>query len=377
MIRENRTVPFRQWGVRVSRGHDGGIHVCAADLCEILRREELVRDGSIAGVCPTALKVPFRKGGREKWGIRPADMRRLLRYVRRDGALPRDLLDDLEAWGNTLLELENSGRLSPVQSDTVRFFREDFPVSFRVTEGRLMVNATQITVPLGHIPSEWLRVASTDRLRREMARDGRTGRYESQIFTTRGRGSGATWIEAPLVIPLARWVAPGLSLAEWCGRQIGELTPKPAVPAAKGRSGRAQTCLICLDCPVPEEIGEARKLIARLRDVLREALPKMDFYEEFIENREWFKSTRLADELGISPYQLHQFLAGEGICKYEKRQWVVFPSYRALQCDVPYTWVNGRGKAFTFGSTKRWTQAGREYILDLWHRKNPEYQNAK
>ena len=377
MIKENRTVPFRQWGVRVSREHDGVIRVCVADLCEILRREELLKDGAIAGVCPTALKLPFRKGGREKWGIRPVDMRRLLQYVRRDGALPRDLLDELEAWGNSLLELENSERLSPVQSDIVRFFREGFPVSFRATEGRLMVNATQITVPLGHIPSEWLRVASTDRLRREMARDGRTGRYESQIFTTRGRGIGATWIEAPLVVPMARWVAPDLSLAEWCGRQIEELTAKPAVPVAKGTARRTQTYLTCLECPVPEEIGEARKLIAQLRKVLREALPKMDFYEEFIENREWFKSTRLADELGISPYQLHQFLAEEGICKYEKRQWVVFPSYRALQRDVPYTWVNSRGKAFTFGSTKRWTQAGREYILDLWHRKNPEYQNRK
>lgn len=46
-------------------------------------------------------------------------------------------------------------------------------------------------------------------------------------------------------------------------------------------------------------------------------MPKIVFYEEFIENREWFKSTRIADELGISPRQLHQFLAEEGICKYE------------------------------------------------------------
>lgn len=32
-----------------------------------------------------------------------------------------------------------------------------------------------------------------------------------------------------------------------------------------------------------------------------ESLPKIVFYEEFIENRDWFKSTRIADELGISP----------------------------------------------------------------------------
>ena len=82
-----------------------------------------------------------------------------------------------------------------------------------------MVNATQITMHFGKIPSEWLRIASTDMLRREMAGNGHTGKYESQVFTTRGRGHGATWLESPLVIPLARWIAPDLSLAEWLGEQ--------------------------------------------------------------------------------------------------------------------------------------------------------------
>lgn len=131
--------------------------------------------------------------------------------------------------------------------------------------------------------------------------------------------------------------------------------------------------LPCMDCPMPQDMESATRLILELRKVVSESLPKIVFYEEFIENRDWFKSTRIADELGISPRQLHQFLAEEGICKYEKRQWVVFPSCRAWQCDVPYTWENSRGKVYTFGSTKRWTQAGRECIIELWRKRNPEY----
>ena len=51
-----------------------------------------------------------------------------------------------------------------------------------------------------------------------------------------------------------------------------------------------------------------------------------------------------------------------------------FPAYRAWQCDVPYTWENAQGKVFTFGSAKRWTQVGRECIIELWKRIHPEYQ---
>ena len=291
----------------------------------------------------------------------------------REGKNPFDLLDELEVWGNKLLELE-AGELHAVpQDDIVMHFEEGFPVTFRRVGDKLMVNVTQITMRFGKIPSEWLRIASTDMLRREMAGNGHTGKYESQVFTTRGRGHGATWLESPLVIPLARWIAPDLSLAEWLGEAIGKLSVKRGKTIVRERPRVAAPGLPCMDCPMPQDMESATRLILELRKVVSESLPKIVFYEEFIENRDWFKSTRIADELGISPRQLHQFLAEEGICKYEKRQWVVFPSCRAWQCDVPYTWENSRGKVYTFGSTKRWTQAGRECIIELWRKRNPEY----
>ena len=186
-----------------------------------------------------------------------------------------------------------------------------------------------------------------------------------------------TWgdlLESPLIIPLARWVAPeDLSLAEWCGEAIEKLSMKRPTTAIREYPKSAPPNMPCLDCPMPQDMEAAKELIRELRKVVYDSMPKIVFYEEFIENRDWFKSTRIADELGISPRQLHQFLAEEGICKYEKRQWVVFPSCRAWQCDVPYTWENSRGKVYTFGSTKRWTQAGRECIIELWRKKNPEY----
>ena len=89
-------------------------------------------------------------------------MRRLLQLVRKETIIPRDLLDELEVWGNKLLELE-AGELHAVpQDDIVMHFEEGFPVTFRRVGDKLMVNATQITMHFGKIPSEWLRIASTE-----------------------------------------------------------------------------------------------------------------------------------------------------------------------------------------------------------------------
>lgn len=60
-MRENRNVPFRDWNIRVSRNHNGQLHICAVDICDILKRDELLENGAIARVCPTALKISSGK----------------------------------------------------------------------------------------------------------------------------------------------------------------------------------------------------------------------------------------------------------------------------------------------------------------------------
>ena len=146
IMKENRKVPFRDTAIRVLRNHDGMLYISADDVCGILKREEMLKKGDIARICPSAIRMPLRKGGHELWTFRPSDMRRLLQSVRKESILPRDLFDDLEAWGNRLFELE-AGNLHPQrQADTVCHFAEDFPVTFRQAGDKLMVNATQITM---------------------------------------------------------------------------------------------------------------------------------------------------------------------------------------------------------------------------------------
>lgn len=371
MITESKKIPFKQWQIRIIRTYDGKVRISLPDLCMIIKREEILQGEDLTHIFPTAIKIPFRKNGHAQWSIRPIDIHRLLQPIRKENSVSRELANELEEWGNNLQEMEAPQNSMPEYKEITRYYKDDFPVTFRIFSDRIMVNATQITMKFGKIPSEWLRISATDSLRREMTKNGQLGKYESHIFTTRGRSHGATWLEAPLVVFMAKWIAPDTDLAEWCRKELGALNFR-VTRLGTAFQKASQKTLPCLDNPLPENLNQAKEMITELRSIIRENLPKISFYEEFIENRDWFKSTRIADELGVSPYQLHQFLAEQGICKYEKRQWIVFGAFRALQCDVPYTWTNSKGKAYTFGSTKRWTQAGREYILELWKQQHPE-----
>ena len=82
-MRENRTVPFRDTSIKVSRNYYGHQYICMADVCEITKQREILKDGAILNLCPSALKMTFRRNGREYWAIRPSDMHTIIQLVRR------------------------------------------------------------------------------------------------------------------------------------------------------------------------------------------------------------------------------------------------------------------------------------------------------
>ena len=347
------------------------IRIDLSDLCKILKCDDLMRNGEAVKLCPSSIKIVFHKNGKETWGVKPVDVHNLLNAVQKETTLPRSFIREIERWANRLIESER-----PVvhKSDPVVFhYADDFPVTFQIVGDHIMVNTTQITTQFGKLPSEWLRIAATDAMRHKMEENGITGTYDKQIFTTRGRGNGATWLEGALAVELCNWISPQSGLTDWCEDCIRKLETHGApMPVSKHQITAQPPQLSPLDEPLPDNLDDALILIRKLKGKMDEDAPKLAFYEEFIENRDSFKSTRIADELNISPHQLHQFLFEEGICKYENRRWVVLPLYRAWQCDVPYAWTSSLGKTYIFGSSKRWTQIGRESIIDLWKQKHPE-----
>lgn len=348
------------------------------DLCKALGREEMVASKEAIRLCPSAIQIPFRKKGREMWAVSPYDVYKLMRPMRRENPIAAKHCTAVEAWLNELLEeaaIQAAQPTLPAQQDVV-FNYQDHPISFRAANGRVMINATQMAKGFNILPAEILRKAEFIRYRQHLVDTGVSESLDSQIFTTRGRNNGATWVEEALATEFARQLSPEFS--QWCNSKIHELMTHGYATIDTRPDTVVQSSTENL--PMPQNLDDARKLILAQRLEIKQQQEeiavnrfKVDFYDNLIEGRDFFTTTWLAQELNTTPRMVHQFLAEKGICKFEKNQWVAFNPYRAWQIDIPYYWNNLRtGKCIPAGTRKRWSQVGREQIIELWNEQPPQ-----
>lgn len=365
------TLYFKGYPIR-SIETDGGSIVCLslADICRVLNRVELVSNGKAVRLCRSSYRTSFREGGRNTWAVKPYDICYLLKAVKDENIMIKETCASLEKWINELpMAVKEQPLIAiPIPQDPVIFnYQERFPITFKTEAGKTKINATQMGCSFGKNPTAWLRLAATIDYRESLVAAGVSESLESQVLTARGK-FGVTWIDDCLAMEYARWLSPEFSI--WCNQCIRELTDNGSIsPLKASKKYNPQ-----IEFPVPKTFEEALLLAAGQARKISEDEHKVVFYEEFVENRNWFKTTRLADELEITARQLNRFLLEEEIIRLEKNQWIVLAPYRALQSDIPYMYTRKNGKTYPFGGHKRWNQAGRDFILELWYKRNPKLE---
>ena len=297
----------------------------------------------------------------------------------------------LGSTGRELLEILHSYRMAevPMHDDTTEedengdevtvFEYSGHQFTMKMTDGRYMVNATEMARPFEKRPTTWLKLAETVKLRQALTADGICRDTEGQVLSSRGP-FGATWLEIHLCIQFAQWLSP--EFATWCSRKLVSLmkdstiehTAKPRKPktAYEDIAENSNTFL-----PVPTSYEEALSVIDKQRETinkqgefLRENKHKFEHYEETIEIREWFCPTMIANELGVSVIKLNQFLADEGVQTKIRDEWVIDQSYRHLRDIHIYEWFNHKTNYTNKYKIDGWTPAGREFIIELWKQKN-------
>ena len=359
-------VEFRNRPVRIAR-EDGRVWLCLYDLCRIIKRPVMMETKEAMDLCPSATKVIFLTGVKPLWAIVPRDVRKLVHPVKKENSQMRKLCGELEAWAGRLdRDIESVLKEVPVV-----FNYGDYPVTFKTANGKAMINATNMARCFDVQPAEWLHKASTKRFRRSLVNEGKSVSLDEQVITNRGT-AGGTWMQEELAVEYARELSPEFSI--WCNERIGELMTHGAVSIHNASAAHhphgEQTAAPAENFPVPKTFEEALLLAANQQKQLAESRHKVEFYNRFIEDRDWFKTTTIADELQVTPSTLNRFLEEEGIIRKEKGQWLVPGFHSALQCEVPYYWTNAKGKSYKMGGARRWTQDGREFIIELWNRKH-------
>lgn len=378
------TIRFEDSPIRVVyNAYESVEWLCLNDIAKVLSRTEMIENGVAMKICKTAIRIPFKEGGRNRWGVKPHDVHTLLRVVSSDNGMVAKICRQLESWINTLpVHVNRSVHTAvPIQSSEPVIFnyRDQFPITFKANNGKTYVNATQMAKSFHKNPYAWLSSVATTEFRQMLVNNGRCESLEEQVITS-GRGpGGGTWIEESLAMEFARWLSPEFSA--WCNSRIEELVSNGYVslePVASSesvavkREYRRTLSEAVGNFPVPQNFDEALLLAAEQARKIREDEHKVAFYEEYVENRDYYRSIRIADELEISIVALNKFLAEEGIIYFQNRQWIVRAPFRPLQCEVPYLWEKQPGKLYPTGSVKRWTKAGREHIIELWYEKHPE-----
>ena len=123
--------------------------------------------------------------------------------------------------------------------------------------------------------------------------------------------------------------------------------------------------------PIPAKFSDALILAAHLQQTVEvqeakiaEDQPKVEYYSNMVENRDYFTTTTIATELRTSAQILNQYLSKRGVLKGCAGVWTVTDEHQTLLVPSPYK------------SIIRWNHEGRTLIRQLWEEREEELVDA-
>lgn len=380
-------VPFLRGTLKISRTAHGQFdRVCVNDLCGAMRRSILMRDGTAQRRCPS-LAILDAEHPEELYADFPEAVE-FVKWMSSSGKLlrarGREVLEALQRL--RMAEPEALAQPASSSSDikTIELEYVGNRFSVRLEDGRYMVNATEMARPFDRRPAVWLKLIETVRLREALVEDGISADTVSQVVTTRGP-HGATWLEIHLWTQFAQWLSP--AFAAWCSKKLVHLLrdghaelrdEAPQAPPPPPEPEPAEEfCSEDLLLPAPATYEEALTVIedqhdtiCRQKEFIRRNRHKLRHYKLTVEDREWFTSSMIAAELGISAVRLNLFLMEEGLLERVQQRWQATAAYRRLRGIHLYEWFNRKTNYLNRYKIEAWTPEGRQYIVTLWRQRN-------
>ena len=108
---------------------------------------------------------------------------------------------------------------------------------------------------------------------------------------------------------------------------------------------------------------------------IEEDKPKVEYYNEMVENRDYFTISSIAIELKVTAASLNKFLLDTGWFTKKFSIIIADDEHKSWQCDVPYYQTKKDGTKYVMASLVRWSKKGRENIIKLWKSNNQKQEN--
>ncbi|NDV80811.1 KilA-N domain-containing protein [Bacteroides sp. 51] len=387
----NKTILFQKVPIHVRYDKEGYVQwLSLSDLCRILQRNDKQDIENTARYLKSSAKFPIYTNGRLYWFIEVYDVQSLAKRVGKENKKIAKVCEELLEWAGALpvkaqsqhiriinkLEKRKEEEISKKEesNDLILLHYQDRQISVKSDNGATYFNATEMARSFGKTPRDWLNLAETNRFRNSLIEQGKSENLENQVKTSRG-AMGVTWIEQHLVMDFARWLSPEFSI--WCNSKMEELLTT-GMTVLNQPEEQVFSTSYGIQKQVPAtykeallQIIEQEEYIEKQNQKIEEDRPKVEFYDDFIENRDSFKTSIIAEELRISTVHLYSFLREEKIVRWNGKYYEAYPNYKSLQVDHPYYWTYPKtGKLYQVGKTKRWSKIGREFVLDLYRNKH-------
>lgn len=227
----------------------------------------------------------------------------------------------------------------------IKFNNIEIPFSLDGGPDNLMINVTTIAKSYGKRIAEWLRLPSTVSYLREILNMGfsHIKNLDDLVITVRGRYNGGTWMHQLALIEFSRWLDPEFAI--WCNMMIISVIKEKYL----------------------NEINKRDNEINNLSNILNSQQPKVNYYDQVLQNPEPLYSTRqLVKQLGlkVSNVQLLKKMVDENLIYKERdNQYYVKGPLAKYRYRVSTTIKDP--KTGKYLSINRWTEAGKQWIDSL------------
>lgn len=101
------------------------------------------------------------------------------------------------------------------------------------------------------------------------------------------------------------------------------------------------------------------------QEAIKEAAPKVEYFDEVLQAKEGITTTIIAKDLGMSAYSLNKLLHKYGVIYQSQKTWVLYTKYADRGYTVTKTFTHKDSNDNTVSEIQTyWTEAGRKFIMD-------------
>ena len=232
-------------------------------------------------------------------------------------------------------------------------------ITLKKENGKVYANATEMAKSFNKRTSDWLNTKQSNELITSLS--AVTGiPATGLVVVNQGGINQGTWMHEDVALLFAQWLSPDFYIL--CNSKIKELL-KQGYTTLDNINRKELARMILEQEEEKERLTEQNRLQERQ---LKEAAPKIEYFEKALSSTGTFTATQIAKEFGWGAETLNRKLKELGVQYKQNGQWIFYAKYdgKGYTKSVTRTFTRTDG---TTGSQMQtvFTEKGRKFIHEL------------